>query len=59
MNMKADDRAKLVSKGMRLAYDSLQSHLPWTYLKSAEGKAWHKKCVKDYVEMMMIYRELL
>lgn len=57
--MKADRRAQLVDKGLRLAWESCESHFYWMHHKSREGKAWHKKAVKDYIEMMMIYRELL
>lgn len=46
--MNSDQRAKLVEKQLRSIWDSLQSHLYFTYNKSKEGKIFHKKCVKDY-----------
>lgn len=44
---------------MRLTWDSLQSHLDGTYLKSPEGIAFHRKCVKEYAEMIQLLATLL
>lgn len=46
--MKADERAKIFEEQAREIWDSLQSHLPWMYKKSEDGKKWHRKCVRDY-----------
>ena len=47
-----DKRAMLIEKALRSVYDSLQSHLQYTYKKTSEGKRFHIKCVKDYLELM-------
>ena len=49
-------RARAIEKSMRLVWDSLQSHLPYTHIKSAEGRDFHLKCVKEY---LVILNELL
>ena len=47
-------RAQAIEKIMRLAWDSLQSHLRYTYEKDGNwnGQGFHRKCVKEYLEMM-------
>lgn len=45
-------------RALRLVWSSLQSHLPWTYKPSSEGKRFHKQCVKDYAELMKIISNL-
>lgn len=53
------NRAKLVERAIKLVYSSLSSHLPYMYIKTAEGKAFHKKCTKEYSELIKILSELL
>lgn len=50
--MRDKERAQAVEKIMRLAWDSLQSHLKYTHEQDKDGKAFHKKCVKEYLEIM-------
>lgn len=50
--MKTKDRAKLVEEIIRLAYSSLESHLHYTHRASAEGKTFHRACVKDYARII-------
>jgi len=59
--MKADERARKVEAAMRLTWDSLRSHLKYTYanrLPQKETKVWHKKCVKEYSEIIKLLSEL-
>lgn len=57
-DMNANQRARLIERAIRLAYDSLQSHLRYTYAKSSEGTAFHKKCVREYAEIISILVKL-
>jgi len=50
---KTDQRAIDVEKVILAQWSSLISHLEWTYKKSAEGKTFHKKCVKQYAEEIL------
>lgn len=52
-------REELIERAIRLTYSSLESHLRYTHKKSAEGKTFHKKCVKEYGEQINILAELL
>lgn len=47
-----NDRAKVIDKIIRQTWSSLESHLRYTHRHSSEGKSFHKKCVKEYVEIM-------
>lgn len=56
---------KLIEKGIRLVWDSLQSHLPYAYsdpspedLERGETKEFHIKCVKEYHEITGIFIKL-
>jgi hypothetical protein len=53
------EKAKKIEATIRSLYSSLESHLPYTYLKSTEGKAFHIKCVKDYAKDIQNLSELL
>ena len=55
---KADRRAKLLDKSIRLVWDSLQSHLLYTHTKSSEGRRFHKKCVREYSQLLKYLSEL-
>ena len=57
MDAKAE-RARKVERAIRLAYDSLQSHLQWTHKRSKEGTNFHKRCVKEYAEIIKLLSEL-
>lgn len=56
MNMPKIDsktrRPKEIERAMRLAWSSLESHLPYTHGKSPEGTKFHIKCVKEYLQIM-------
>jgi hypothetical protein len=45
-------RAKLVERIIRQSWSSLDSHLPWTYLKSREGVKFHKQAIKEYLDII-------
>ena len=51
-------RERKIDKAIRLTYDSLQSHLRYTYIKTTEGNKFHKNCVKEYAEIIKILSDL-
>ena len=59
-----------IERAMRLVWDSLESHLPHTYgqrecvrckakLCKCDNSKFHKKTIKEYVELLTILSELL
>lgn len=42
-----------------MVWSSLNSHLDYIKGKSLEGQSWHKKCVKEYAEMIKLLSEIL
>lgn len=61
---KADQRARIIEKLMRLTWSSLESHLGATYATKRElgkldgKKPFQKKCVKDYSLTMFLISQL-
>lgn len=60
---KKDERAKKIEEAIKLTYDSLQSHLPYTHeepdmTSRDETKAFHRKAVKEYARLITILTEL-
>jgi len=58
---KTKERAKKIEEGIRLAWDSLNSHLPYTHGgRSVRGETYnfHKRCVRDYAKIISILTEL-
>lgn len=53
------NKAKTIERLMRLTYSSLESHLSATYLKTPDGIAFHKQCVREYAEMIQLLAKLL
>ena len=56
-------RAKVIDEAIRLVYDSLQSHLPYTHvgpdsLMPGETTEFHKKCVKEYSRVLELLSKL-
>ena len=51
-------RPQVIEKSIRAVWDSLESHLQYTYLKTKEGKQFHKKCVKEYALLIKWLSEL-
>ncbi len=47
------NNAQELEKAIRLTYDSLQSHLPYTYGKSKDGVVFHQKCVNEYARIIL------
>lgn len=48
-----------IERALKLIWDSLQSHLEWTYKKDkSEDPKFHKQCVKEYAELIKIISEL-
>ena len=45
-------KGKELERAIELTWDSLFSHIDGTYLKTKEGKAFHKKCIYEYLEIM-------
>ena len=63
--MNKTDRAKEVEKAIELVYESLISHLPYTYgkiegfaKKRGESHKFHQQCVKEYAEVISIISKL-
>lgn len=52
-------KSKKIEATIKSLISSLVSHLPYTYTKSVEGKAFHIKCVKDYALDIKNLSELL
>ena len=50
--MNKKDRAKAVEKIIRQAWSSLESHLRFTHIKTSEGTTFHRKCIKEYIEII-------
>ena len=57
--MKKNKKDKLLDEVIRSVYSSLESHLRYTYVKSSEGKRFHKKCVKEYAVIIEKLSKLL
>lgn len=51
-------RAETIEQIMKLVWDSLDSHLQYTYRKHRDGTDFHIKCVKEYVEIMRLVATL-
>ena len=58
--MNKKQRAIYEEEFYRLIWESLESHLKFTYEKDNgwNGQKWHKKCVRDYVRMMELLKIL-
>jgi hypothetical protein len=52
-----DERAKIIERIIKLVYDSLDSHLPYTH-ESDNGvkasKKFHKVCTEEYAEIIKL-----
>ena len=54
-------RAKIVGKAIREVWESLDSHIAPTYttgLKKPDDNAFHKKCVKEYADLIVLLTKL-
>ena len=51
-------KEKKIERAIKLVYDSLESHLKYTHIKTSEGILFHKKCVAEYAEIIKILSEL-
>jgi len=50
-----------IERAIRLTFDSLESHLKWTYedkMPKGETRDFHKKCVQEYAEVIRILSKL-
>ncbi len=45
-------KEKSIEKIIRLAYDSLDTHLHYTYIKTTEGKKFHVDAIKQYIDII-------
>lgn len=57
--MKTKEKDKILEEVIKSVYSSLESHLPYTYTKTSEGKRFHKKCVREYAEIINKLSKLL
>ena len=64
MNNKDEKRAQMVEKIIRLSYDSLDTHLPYTHdckdgdLIRDETLEFHKQCVREYAQIIYLASRL-
>ena len=63
--MSKSTREQLIERGIRLTWESLESHLLYTHkkltpqeIKQGETHKFHKGCVRDYAETLLIFSEL-
>lgn len=63
--MSKKERAKEIDRAIRLTWESLQSHLKYCYeeidkghKKQGETNEFHKQCVRDYAETLLILSKL-
>ena len=54
----SNEKARKIDRAIRLTWESLESHLAWTHKQSSEGTTFHRKCIKDYAEIIKILSEL-
>lgn len=66
IDKKKRERSAKIERCMRLTWDSLQSHLVFTYSpitkkekKDGETNDFHKRCVREYAEVISILADLL
>lgn len=52
-------KQKKIERAIRLSWESLESHLKYTHVKTTEGCEFHIKCVRDYSELISILSSLL
>ncbi len=57
--MTKSERKKVIGKLLKMVWDSLSSHIPYMYSKSPEGEEFHKRCCKEYAEMIQLLAKLL
>ena len=54
-------KAQEIDKAIRLAWSSLESHLPYTHSGSmirGEDHEFHKNCIKEYAEIISVLSKL-
>ena len=56
--MTSSERAKLIEEAIRLTWDSLESHLVYTYSKDEAGYEFHKQATKEYAKVIEILTQL-
>jgi hypothetical protein len=57
--MSKTKKEREIEEAIRLTWSSLESHLRYTYAKSAEGTRFHKKCTQEYARVIEILSGLL
>lgn len=48
-----------IERCIRLTWESLESHLQWTYEKTEEGTKFHADAIRDYAEIITRLSKLL
>jgi len=60
--MEKVNRAKCIDEIIRIAYDSLETHLSWTYSKGKPRTGgnikFHQLCVKGYARQILLASKL-
>ena len=60
-NQTQTQRPQEIEKAIRTVWDSLESHLMYTHsgkLPPHETREFHKKCIKEYAEVISILSQL-
>lgn len=52
------ERAKLIEEAIRLVWESLESHLLYTYEKDSAGHKFHREAVQQYARIITILTKL-
>lgn len=53
MNSKrSDKRWKHIEAALRLTWASLETHLSYTHGKHADGRRFHRKTVREYIDLL-------
>lgn len=56
--MKKKDKKKVIAKLLYGIWDSMETHIYYMNRKSWEGRRWHARCVKRYIDLFALVKEL-
>ncbi len=55
---KATEDAETIEEMIRIVWGSLESHLMFTHQKNPDGVEFHRQCVKEYAELIVMMTKL-
>jgi hypothetical protein len=58
MKLSPEEHARVVEQAMRLVWSSLESHFSGSHQKTPEGMLFHRKTIKEYVELLALISRL-